>query len=767
MREADYPRAQNRTRIDELFNGFPPYTPAEVEENNIVVNVNFLESTRLAHDARAQFNNAFMKPGNFFTLRTDMGPVHKRKQYGVKVTKAINRIMKRSLPYFETFRSKFALSVLHGIGPATFPDQDAPMPDAVSIADVLLPSGTYLTMKNLPMFVLPRSFTAPELMKLTNNEKTRDPGWQMENVEACIKWIDKESQALLGSNWPEIWAPEKMEERVKGDGGYYYGDKCPTIDVFDFYFYEDDGKDPGWRRRMVLDAWSTPEGGTHPTKKAGAVYESPTLLYTSGNQKYADKREHIVSFQFADLSAVAPFYYHSVRSLGFLLYAVCHLQNRLRCKFNESVFEALMMLFRVKNLDDAQKALKLDLINRGFVEEGIQPLTAAERYQVNTALVEMGIQENTGIINTNSSSYTPNTNLSQQGVEKTKFQVMAETNSMTSMISAGLTQAYMYQNFEYMESVRRFMKDNNQNVDVKAFRAEMKREGVPDKLLVAEYWDCEPERVMGAGNKTLEMTIANQLMEWRDKFDPEPQRDILRDAVLAITDDPARAEELVPEDPVKVTDSVHDAQIVAGTLMQGLPVGVKTGMNHLEYVQTLLVSLATVIQKCRQNGNMATADQIMGMNNLAGHIAEHIKIIAQDETAKAVVKQFSDQLGKLMNEVKGFAQRLQQMQQKQAEAQQQGNGQMDPKDQAKIQATMATAQAKIRNTRESHAQRTVQRDIQFQQQMKQDQQRAALEIAKEKAQVASELQAKTITTAVEVAHMKARNKAKPKPGSNE
>jgi len=40
-----------------------------------------------------------------------------------------------------------------------------------------------------------------------------------------------------------------------------------------------------------------------------------------------------VAFQFADLSAVAPFRYHSVRSLGWLLYAVINLQNRLRCKF--------------------------------------------------------------------------------------------------------------------------------------------------------------------------------------------------------------------------------------------------------------------------------------------------------------------------------------------------------------------------------------------------------------------------------------------------
>ena len=82
LRLADYPRSLNRARIDSLFNGSPPYTDQEVSENNIAINVNSLESCKLAHDARSQFSNAIMKPGAFFTARTDMGPVHKRQKYG-------------------------------------------------------------------------------------------------------------------------------------------------------------------------------------------------------------------------------------------------------------------------------------------------------------------------------------------------------------------------------------------------------------------------------------------------------------------------------------------------------------------------------------------------------------------------------------------------------------------------------------------------------------------------------------------------------------
>ena len=78
MRTADYVRDLNRARINNLFNGFPPYDEKEAEDNQIEVNVNFLQSTRLGHDARSQFFNAFQKPGQYFTCRTDFGPASKR-----------------------------------------------------------------------------------------------------------------------------------------------------------------------------------------------------------------------------------------------------------------------------------------------------------------------------------------------------------------------------------------------------------------------------------------------------------------------------------------------------------------------------------------------------------------------------------------------------------------------------------------------------------------------------------------------------------------
>ena len=716
--------------INDLMNGTPPYSAQEAMENNIAINVNFLEGTRIAHDARLQLTGSMTKPGRFFSARTDMGPKHRRTERSAIVTAQLAKIMKRSPIYFETFRSKFALDIMHGIGPSGWDKDDFWCPDGLGIEDVLIPANTLLTMKNLPFFAIYRSWTGPELIKMTRNRKeSEESGWNMDLVGKCIEYIDAEATSLMGTNWPEVWSPEKMAERVKGDGGFYAGDQVPTIDCFDFYFWSDDDNEEGWKRRVILDSWSTPSSVGQPMGWNSKVdFAKNQFLFNSGSRKAASSWREIVAFQFADLSAVAPFRYHSVRSVGFLLYAVCNLQNRLRCKFAESVFEALMMYFRVKNMDDAERALKIELANRGFIDETVQFIPAAERFQVNANLVELMLNDNQNTIAQNTSSYVQNTGASKDRTEKTKFQVMAEIQAMNAMISSGLQQAYRYQEFEYREIFRRFMLKHSRDPDVKEFRANCLSRGVPEEMLSMEAWDIEPERVLGAGNKTLEMAIAEQLMQYRSLYDPEPQRQILRDATFAITNDPGRTDLLVPDKPEKVTDSVHDAELSTAALMMGLPVELKTGMNHIEYVNTMLKGLALVIAKAQKKGGMATQEEIEGMGNLAQHISQHIKIVAQDEHEKERVTNWEKALTKMMNFVKAFAQRLQEQMKKQQQAQ---GAQGDPAAAAKVQATMMMAKAKESNTRESHAQRTAQRQLQWEMEQKRKDKELMLEHQRE------------------------------------
>ena len=725
LRTADYKRGTNRAFINDLFNGGPPYSDEEVQENEHVVNYNSLESTRLAHDARSQLANGMLKPGNFFNCKTDAGPKHSRDKHNRIVTAEITRPMKRSLKYFECKRSKFALLILHGIGPAVWKDGDVWCPKPIGVEDLLVPSNTDLTFEGLPFFVLLKSFTAPDLIRMIRS-KNVDPGWNKPLVEEVLKYIDKETMALMGSNFPDIWSPEKQAERIKGDEAFYSGDSVPKLDCSDFYYWSDQNNNEGWRRRIVIDDWTSSfsGGAANFSRNPDLKFASGQWLYNSGSRKVADKREELFSCQFADLSAVAPFKYHSVRSLGFLMYGICHVQNRLRCKFLESVFEALTMLFRVKSKDDVQRALKLELVNRGFIDDTISPVPASDRWQVNSNLVELGLRENQTLINDNSSSYTQSTNFSKDSVEKTRYQVMAEVNAMASLVSAGLTQAYQYETFEYREIFRRFCKANSTDPDVRRFQAACLRQGVPEKILRAEAWDIEPEQILGGGNLTRETAIAEWLMQHYDRYEPESQREILRKATFSVTGDPGLSDTLVPETP-QISLTIHDTELAFGTLMQGIPVQPAPGINAIEAAGTIIRLMTAKVQQVMQSG-IGTPQDLVGLQLAQQYATAFIQRLSQDKEQAPIARQFGNMLGRVMNQVKGLAQRQQEAAEKAAQA---GNGGIDAETEAKLKGKMLLDQAKAANLRESHGVRTAQKQVAFELQLKQDAERHAAELA--------------------------------------
>ena len=755
----DWPRSLNRTRIQELCNGYPPYTDAEVEANGIAVNVNDLSHTRLAHDARTQFSNAFMKTGNFFSAKIDRGPVHDRQRISTIVTKEANRPIRRSIQYFERQRSKFGMLVLQGISPGVWETQDKVIARAMDIGDMLIPSRTLLGFDNLPFFVVRRSFTGVELQHLTSKAK-RDPGWQMPMVKRVLEWVDKETMELRSTNWSDIWSPEKVSERVKEDGGFYMGDQVPTIDCFDIYGYEDDGKEAGWIRRIILDSWGQPSqsgGGYTLNRRAKAIEakgpEKADFLFTSGKRRVAESWQQLAAFQFADLSAVFPARYHSVRSLGWLLYAACHMGNRLRCKFYESVFEALMQQFKVKNLDDAQRALKLDLVNRGFIDETLSPVPAAERWQVNSSLVELGLQDNQNIIQRSASSYTGQPSQQQRETEKTRYQVQAEQQATTALVAAALNQAYQYEVFEDREMFRRLCRKNSTDPMARTFRANCLRQRVPEKMLNdPEAWEIDHERVMGGGNKTQELQIAQWMMQNRPAFDPQPQRQILKDCVLAVTDDAARAEALVPQAPV-ISDSIHDTELAFGALMIGGQVSIKAGLNAIEVCARMLQLMQQKVQEIMKTGGVGTPQDVQGLARCDQYVRGYMKILEADPQQQQHVKQLGDVLGKVMNLVKAMAQRQQQAAKARAAQAQEGNGGADA---AKIKATAMQAKAKIEQGKQSHAAKTAQRQITFEREEQRREQEHRAEMRRWQQEFEMEAAAKDLQTATEIRHSRAK-----------
>lgn len=730
MKRADLPRAGNRALIDALFDGNSPFTQEEARQNRVNVNVNFLDSTRIHQDACRQFSNALCKPGNYFNVKLDSGPIHRRGEWSDIITAEINKRMKDSLRYTETLNNVFAQVVLHGIGPVTWVDKQRWCPHMHAIADVLVPSRTLLTMENLPYFGVYRRYTAAELYRKTHGPRV-DKGWNMEVVNKAIKWAGTQyGQTLTGTD--AYLNPERLEQDIKSNTLLYASDGVPTINCYDFYWQDDTEKEWGWKRRIILDCET---GDSAPGANAILGGTGSDFIYNPGNKNYASKLSEIIHFQVADGAVVAPFRYHSVRSLGWLLYSVCHLQNRMRSRLNEAAFENLMQYYRVANPDDSNRPLEMDLMDKGILPEGWNFVTQNERWKVNENLIQQVMLLNRQSMAENSTSYTQDFGYEQgkSQPEKTATQVTAEVNASTAMVGAMLQRAYLYQEFQDKEIARRFCIKNSPDPDVRAFQAACLRRGVPMEMLDVERWNIAHVRVMGAGNKQLEIAQMSMLMQTVDRFDPDAQRIILRDYVFAVTDNPDKTLELVPNEKPITNDSVHDAELSSSTLLLALPMSLKQNVNHSEYAAVELGMANMSLQKIEARG-IATADELAGLQNLIGMSVDgqvipgngangHIGILAQNEANNSLVKQLQDASGKLLNRIKALAQQLQESQQQP----QNGNGNgLAPEDAVRLKGQLVLSETKSKLMEAASQQKLTHKDEAFRQKLQQSKEKNEL-----------------------------------------
>jgi hypothetical protein len=335
----------------------------------------------------------------------------------------------------------------------------------------------------------------------------------------------------------------------------------------------------------------------------------------------------------------------------------------------------------------------------------------------------------------NSSSFTQDFDFAEERKrDETATRTMAKVNSTAALVGAMLAQAYDYQEDSCREIARRFCIKNSKDMDVKRFQLDCYHDGVPAEALDSTRWTIQMNRVIGAGNPMLQSAQMDKLMGvYYDKLNPEAQQKVLRMGVSITTNDYDLGAQLVPEQQ-HISDSVVAAQNAFGTLMTGAPVSFRPGWNLVEFIETTLHSMATIVGRIEQTGGMATQEELIGLQNAQQFIGSLIQQLAQDPQMKQKVKEYGDDLGKLANLVKAYAQRLAEKQQ-----QQNGNSQMDPKDAAKVQAMLIQAQTKAQLAQQSHAARTAQKQISWEQSLRQKQQDHRADLAAKDLETASNI----------------------------
>ena len=682
--EAEYVRGQNRQKITDSSNCKPPLTDELAKKLGVKVNVNWGSMMQLVAEACRQYMNAFWGGRYLFQVRMPDAPEQYRADWEGFITNKLNKIMRDSLSYYELHRSMWKAVVAFGPGPTFWEDKYSWRQRFVAVEDFRVPSDTTIDFENLDWFSIRRIYTPGELVNkvFTNSKKN---GWDKKAVARILKQYKNINTDFADNKYDWETTPEKMAEVVRQDGGYYSSDAMPGISLWHFYFKDtDDEGEECWYLRVVPEQAAV--RGSEPTK---FLYDSDTPV--------AEKRSQLLHCQFGDLNSKPPFMYQSVRSLGFALMEPCFYDNLTRCRAVQHLHDQFNMWFRSVDPVDKARALFQELGNMSVIKPGVSVVPQSERHQVDPNLLEFVTAQMKQLMQEASATYTQQADSGSQK-EQTAFETSVKVQQINAMLSGLLQSAFMYAKFGYQENCRRFClqhpKGWDMDEDVVKFQKACKEFNIPRVWLNTDLWEIEPEQPLGMGNPTMAMAESQQLIQVRSMLEPTAQQEALHDALVPIVG-ARRAARWVNIGKRGASDAAKFAEGDFNTCMNGTEPQLREGSNPIEQVEVMLALMAGVITGIQQDGNMATPQQVRGLTVLSTHIKKLIESLSQNQQEAPRAKVYTQSLSKLDNDVRGFAQRLQQQAQAQAQQAQNGNGNGDGLAKAKEAMMMSSINRKI------------------------------------------------------------------------
>lgn len=744
----EFIRGNNRTKVLNAANCLPPLDQKTADDLGIKINVNFGELLVLLSHARSQLVSAFLQNQFFFTVKLPVAPAEKQSDWEAFITKEINRPMRESLEYFEVQRSKWSSVVTHGVGPQDWPKDDHWCPRFIAMSDLRIPTDTTLDFKNLNWYAKRVNYTPIELIDEVFNDKPNNK-WDKKAVANILKQYKELNVTDATNNYDWNTSPEKLAELLKQNGGFYGSDAVPTIPLYHFYF-EDTKKPGGWFMRVVAD--------TAAVKGS----DDNDFLFQS-DEPIAKTWQELLHCQFGDLSTDAPFKYHSIRGLGYILLEPTFYTNLTRCRMLQHLNDQFNVWLRqIDTPDKARKQIQ-EFGNYQVIGNGISIIPQTERHQVEGGLIEMAFAQLKQLASEASSSYTQQADTGTQK-EQTAFETRVKIEQVNAMMSGILLVAFKYASYEYREIARRFCLKNSTDPDINKFQRRCKQYGIPPEWLDVDHWEVEPVTPLGMGNPTIAQAAAQQLMALRQGLPPMAQNEIMHENILTITKDPRKAARWAPLDgKPEQSDASREAVGLFATLLTGVPIPLWP--RHLiDQINAILPLLAGKITIYTQRDNMANNEEASGLQNVLMYLEQAVQSLGQDEQQAQLVKQYSDSLGKLGNEIKGLAQRGLQH----AEAQKQAginaqNGEAQAELNGKLQAMQVQAEAKARDKDATTAQSIHHKEIAFRSDESRKNKAAQEEQKRKDAAAFNELENSRIKTEAEVEAARKKAAAEPKP----
>jgi hypothetical protein len=648
---ADEKANVNRSRVQSMFDGAPPYDPAVLKSTLQAgrCNLNFGEAARYLDIAASGYVDLVDSVENLVQVETKLGEPGERMHNDAVIAEEITRTLRDWPEFYGTYLRLNNQFLMHGVGVTYFEDDQNFRFRTCGLADFLIPRQTQASEHAVEVACARRSYMVHELFAFIENESVAtQSGWNVEEVKRVIRTASSLAFPRQYSDW------EDLQREIKNND-LYTGIRANVVNVINMWVREFDGT-----VSQFCFAENQPKAFMSQRTHTFENPEQAYILFTYGVGTNGS--------------------YHSVRGLGHRIYNHIQTSNRLQCQMVDSA----MLSSSIMLSPETPRALN-DLSLTFYGPYSVLPpnFKVIEKGIPNAGTTVVPAMQNLSQqLSQNMDFFSNSTGQGQQGPYRSKQQVQAELEQATRLTSSQINQFYASWRRLLRECVRRIVLGPKSDPAVRDFYNRCLERGVsPQVIKSLDFNKTLATRAVGSGNATNRSAALGDLEQLMPMLDEVGKRNVLYDRVAArVGYENAARYVSSPESPRPPQDA-KIAELENNILSQGRPVTAQPGELDETHLQIHLGALGQITAAI-DGGQADLVQQAPIMQAFYEHCSAHLQQLASNPAAQVTVSQVKEVLSqveqKLMN-----AQRAMQKQQRDAQnaqgqeqPEQGGNGQL-------------------------------------------------------------------------------------------
>lgn len=635
---ADEKANVNRSRIQAMFDGAPPYDPAVLKSTNQSsrCNLNFGEAGRFLDVAASGYVDLIDSVDNLVQVETTLGEPGVRMHNDGVIAEELTRTIRGWPEFYGTYLRLVNQALMHGVGVTYFEDEFNFRFRSCGLSDYLIPRQTQASEHSVEVACARRAYMVHELYSFIENEEVAaQNGWNVEEVRRVIKTATTQNSARQFTDWEDV-------QRELKNNDLYTGIRANVVNVVNLWVREFDGSVSNFSF-----AEQSPKAFLHEGKSRFQNPEQAYLLFTYGVGTNGT--------------------YHSIRGLGHRIYNHVQTSNRLQCQLIDSA----MLSSSIMLAPETPRALN-DLSLTFYGPYSVLPpnFKVIEKGVPNIATTVGPALENLQSQLAQNLDFFTSSPAESGGAYRSKQQVQAELEQATRLTSSQINQFYSSWRRLIREVTRRIINGPKSDPSVRDFYRRCANRGVEALAIKTLDFDkTVATKAVGYGNASSRSAALNDLEQLMPMLDEVGKRNIVFDRVAArVGYENASRYVQSPEAPRPPQD-LKVAELENSILQTGRPVSVQPGElheTHLNQHLPLLVQLTAAVD----SGEADLVQSLPVLQAINDHAAGHLQQLAQDPTATVIVSQAQEVLQQTGQKILN-ATRAAQKQQKEGQDQEQ------------------------------------------------------------------------------------------------